>query len=54
MIFQLLLQGELKITVPLKKSICRTNNIQKVLMPLMEEYTKTLIGVFGVSDSIFC
>ena len=40
MIFQLLLQGKLVIIVFLKMNIYRTNNIQKVLMPLMAKYTK--------------
>ena len=36
-----------------KKNIYRTNNIQKVLMPLMAKYTKILMRVSGVSDSIY-
>ena len=53
MISQLLLLGKLEVIVFLKKNIYRTNNIQKVLMPLTEEYTKILMRVFEISDSIF-
>ncbi len=53
MIFQLLLSEKLVIIVFLKMNIYRTNNIQKVLMPLMAKYTKILMRVFGISDSIY-
>jgi len=53
MISQLLLLGKLEIIVFLKKNIYRKNNIQKVLMPLTEEYTKILMRVFEISDSIY-
>ena len=36
-----------------KMNIYRINNIQKVLMPLMAKYTKILMRVFGISDSIY-
>ena len=52
MIFQLLLLGKLSIVVFLKKNIYKKNNNQKVLMPLKAKYTKILIIVFGLSDSI--
>ena len=50
---QLLLLGKLEIIVFLKKNIYRTNNIQKVLMPLTAKYTEILMRVSGISDSIF-
>ncbi len=53
MISQLLLLGMLLITILLKKNIYKTNNIQKVLMPLMAAYTKILMRVSAISDSIF-
>ena len=53
MISQLLLLVKLEIIVFLKKNIYRTNNIQKVLMPLVEEYIKRLMKVFEISDSIY-
>ena len=53
MISQLLLLGKLEIIVFLKKNIYRTNNIQKVLMPLTEEYTKILMRVSEIFDSIY-
>ncbi len=53
MIFQLLLSGKLEIIVFLKMNIYRKNNIQKVLMPLMAKYTKVLMKVSGISDSIY-
>ena len=52
-IFQLLLSGKLEIIVFLKKNIYKTNNIQKVLMPLTATYTKILMRVSGISDSIY-
>ena len=52
-IFQLLLSGKLEIIIFLKMNIYRTNNIQKVLMPLMAKYTKILMRVSGKSDSIY-
>ncbi len=53
MIFQLLQSEKLEIIVFLKKNIYKTNNIQKVLMPLTVKYTKILMRVSGVSDSIY-
>ncbi len=53
MISQLMLLGKLEIIVFLKMNIYRTNNIQKVLMPLMAKYTKILMRVSGISDSIY-
>ena len=41
-------------SILLKKNICKTNNIQKVLMPLTAKYTKILMRVSGKSDSIYC
>ncbi len=52
-IFQLLLSEKLVIIIFLKKNIYRTKNIQKVLMPLMAKYTKILMRVFGIFDSIY-
>ena len=54
MIFQLLLLGKLEIIVLLKKNIYKTNNIQKVLKPLMAKYTKILMRVSDKTDSIYC
>ena len=54
MIFQLLLLEKLEIIVFLKKNIYKTSNIQKVLMPLTAKYTKILMRVSGISDSICC
>ncbi|KGF99323.1 hypothetical protein EU97_1881 [Prochlorococcus marinus str. MIT 9311] len=48
-----MLLGKLVIIVSLKKNIYRTNNIQKVLKPLREEYTKILMRVSGIFDSIY-
>ena len=53
MIFQLLLLGKLEITVFLKKNIYKKNNIQKEWMLLTAKYTKILMRVSEVSDSIF-
>ena len=44
---------KLEIKVFLKKNIYKTNNIQKVLMPLTAKYTKILMRVSGISYSIF-
>jgi len=48
-----LLLGKLVIIVFLKKNIYRTNNIQKVLRPLMAKYTKILMRVSEISDPIY-
>ncbi|KGF89036.1 hypothetical protein EU91_0150 [Prochlorococcus marinus str. GP2] len=47
-----MLLEKLLIIVFLKKNIYRTNNIQKVLMPLKATYTKKPMIVSGISDSI--
>ena len=52
-IFQLLQLEGLIILIHLKKNIYRTNNIQKVLMPLKAKYTKILMRVSGISGSIY-
>jgi len=44
---------KLLIVVFLKKNIYKTNNIQKVLMPLMAKYTRILKRISGIFDSIF-
>jgi len=54
MISQLMLLGKLEIIVFLKKNIYKTNNIQKVLMPLTAKYTKILMRVSGIFGSIYC
>ena len=53
MIFQLLLLVKLEIIIFLKKNIYKTNNIQKVLTPLMAKYTKILMRVSEISDPIY-
>ena len=52
-IFQLLILEKLVIILFLKKNIYRKNNIQKVLMPLMAKYTKILMRLSVISDSIY-
>ncbi len=54
MISQLMLLEKLLIKVFLKKNIYKTNNIQKVLMPLTAKYITILMRVSGISDSIYC
>ena len=53
LISQLLPLEKLEIIIISKKSIYRTNNIQKVSTLLMEKYTKLLKIVVEISDSIF-
>ena len=49
-----MLLGKLEIIVFLKKNIYKINNIQKLLMLLEAKYTKILMRVSGISDSICC